>query len=83
MATSSATAPGTIPAAGSRQAGILLFFAALVAFATFDAGSKQMLMRYPAPFLNIMRYLAVATLALGLLWRHGWPDLRGAPQKPC
>ena len=38
MATSSATAPGTIPAAGSRQAGILLFFAALVAFATFDAG---------------------------------------------
>jgi len=28
MATSSATAPGAIPAAGSRQAGILLFFAA-------------------------------------------------------
>ncbi|MFY2844869.1 DMT family transporter [Achromobacter ruhlandii] len=82
MAITSATAPGAIPAAGSRRAGILLFFAALVAFATFDAGSKQMLMRYPAPFLNIMRYLAVATLALGLLWRHGWPDLRAAPQKP-
>ncbi|MDQ6213053.1 DMT family transporter [Achromobacter insolitus] len=67
----------------ARQAGILLFFAALVAFATFDAGSKHMLARYPAPFLNIMRYSAVAVLAVVLLWRHrGGPHLRDAPEKP-
>lgn len=82
MATSPASTSGVIPAAGARQAGILLFFAALLAFATFDAGSKQMLARYPAPFLNIMRYSAVATLALALLWRQRWPDLRGASHKP-
>lgn len=70
------------PVAGSRQAGILLFFAALVAFATFDAGSKQMLARYPAPFLNIVRYIAVAILALALLWRQRWPGLRAVPHKP-
>ena len=68
---------------GTRQTGVLLFFAALVAFATFDAGAKQLLERYPAPFLNVMRYLAVVTLAMGMLWRHGrglW--LRDAPEKP-
>ncbi len=69
--------------AASRQAGILLFFAALAVFDTFDAGSKHMLARYPAPFLNIMRYSAVAVLAVVLLWRHrGGPRLRDAPEKP-
>ena len=69
--------------ASARQTGILLFFAALVAFATFDAGSKHMLARYPAPFLNIMRYSAVAVLAVALLWRHrGGLRLRDAPEKP-
>ncbi|WP_258130586.1 DMT family transporter [Achromobacter anxifer] len=69
--------------AASRQAGILLFFAALAVFATFDAGSKHMLARYPAPFLNIMRYSAVAVLAVVLLWRYrGGPRLRDAPEKP-
>lgn len=69
--------------AAARQTGILLFFAALVAFATFDAGSKHMLARYPAPFLNIMRYSAVAVLAVALLWRHrGGPSLRDTPEKP-
>ncbi|WAI82328.1 MULTISPECIES: DMT family transporter [Achromobacter] len=69
--------------AASRNAGILLFFAALVAFATFDAGSKHMLERYPAPFLNVMRYLAVIVLALYMLWRHA-PGLRlrDTPEKP-
>lgn len=69
--------------AASRNAGILLFFAALVAFATFDAGSKHMLERYPAPFLNVMRYLAVIVLAVYMLWRHA-PGLRlrDAPEKP-
>ncbi|MGV2864527.1 DMT family transporter [Achromobacter sp. ESBL13] len=69
--------------AASRNAGILLFFAALVAFATFDAGSKHMLERYPAPFLNVMRYLAVIVLAVTMLWRHGsGMRLRDAPEKP-
>jgi len=69
--------------ATSRNAGILLFFAALVAFATFDAGSKYMLERYPAPFLNVMRYLAVIVLAITMLWRHGsGMRLRDAPEKP-
>ena len=76
--------PAMLPArSATRQAGILLFFAALVAFATFDAGAKQMLERYPAPFLNVMRYLAVVTLAVGMLWRHGRGlRLRDAPEKP-
>jgi len=68
---------------GARQTGVLLFFAALVAFATFDAGAKQLLERYPAPFLNVMRYLAVVTLTMGMLWRHGRGlRLRDAPEKP-
>ena len=58
-----------------------LFFAALVAFATFDAGAKRLLEHYPAPFLNVVRYVAVATLALFLLWRAGRPRLRDAPHK--
>ncbi|MGH8815667.1 MAG: DMT family transporter [Achromobacter pestifer] len=67
----------------TRNAGILLFFAALVAFATFDAGSKHMLERYPAPFLNVMRYLAVIFLAIAMLVRHGRGiRLRDAPEKP-
>lgn len=68
-------------AAASRRAGVLLFFAALVAFATFDAGAKRLLEHYPAPFLNVVRYVAVATLALFLLWRAGRPRLRDAPHK--
>lgn len=76
--------PVTLPGrSATRQTGILLFFAALVAFATFDAGAKQMLERYPAPFLNVMRYLAVVTLAVAMLWRHGRGlRLRDAPEKP-
>lgn len=76
--------PAALPAhAATRQTGILLFFAALVAFATFDAGAKQMLERYPAPFLNVMRYLAVVTLAVVMLLRQGGGvRLRDAPEKP-
>ncbi|QVQ29100.1 DMT family transporter [Achromobacter deleyi] len=76
--------PASLPAqSATRQAGILLFFAALVAFATFDAGAKQMLERYPAPFLNVMRYLAVVTLAVAMLLRQGRGlRLRDAPEKP-
>lgn len=80
----SATPTAVLPASSSsRNAGILLFFAALVAFATFDAGSKHMLERYPAPFLNVMRYLAVIVLAMVMLFRQGrGMRLRDAPEKP-
>ncbi|OZI33910.1 EamA family transporter [Bordetella genomosp. 10] len=54
------------PAAASQRAGCLIFVAALVAFATFDAGSKYMISRYPPTFLNLMRYTAVALV--GALW---------------
>ena len=81
-AVSPAAAAAAATPGGSRRAGILLFFAALMAFATFDAGSKQLLAYYPAPFLNVMRYIAVATLALAMLWRHRGQRLRDAPQKP-
>lgn len=81
-AVATAAAPAAATSAGSRRAGILLFFGALMAFATFDAGSKQMLAYYPAPFLNVMRYIAVATLALAMLWRHRGQRLRDAAHKP-
>jgi drug/metabolite transporter (DMT)-like permease len=56
---------------GSKAAGMGLFLCALVAFATYDAFCKQMLQWYPAPFINLMRYTAVAAIAAALLARHG------------
>lgn len=61
--------------------GIVLFFGALIAFATFDAAAKHLLERYPAPFLNVMRYAAVATIGLALWLRQGRPSLSRAPFK--
>jgi drug/metabolite transporter (DMT)-like permease len=58
----------------SRRAGIALFFAALVIFACYDAFCKYMLQYYPAPFVNVMRYLAVIFIASAMLFGHG--DLR-------
>lgn len=69
-------------AASSRAVGIACFLAALVALASFDAGSKYMLAYYPAPFINVTRYTAVATIALILLLRHGVPRWSGQPQRP-
>ena len=65
------TAGVTSAAQGSKAAGIGLFFGALVAFASYDAFCKQMLQSYPAPFINLMRYLAVAAIAAAMLARHG------------
>lgn len=77
---SRAPADSTVPAAGntvpaptrrvSHRAGLLLFLCALAAFATFDAGAKYMIARYPPPFLNLMRYVAVAAVALVWLLRR-------------
>jgi drug/metabolite transporter (DMT)-like permease len=53
-------------AVSAQRTGCLLFLGALVAFATFDAGSKYMITRYPPTFLNLMRYTAVAIV--GVFW---------------
>jgi len=66
--------------AGRQRAGVLLFLAALVAFATFDAASKHLLATYPAPFLNVARYLSVTVVAAFLLARHGLPRLPADPR---
>jgi len=74
----SVDAPGPPPTPGS---GIALYLAALVLFASFDAAVKHLLTVYPAPFLNVMRYLAVATIGVGLLLRHGLPRWSDTPDK--
>jgi len=71
----------TLRAPGSRSAGIALFFCALVAFASYDAFCKQMLQFYPAPFVNLMRYLSVICIALAMLLHHGDLRIWRAPQK--
>jgi drug/metabolite transporter (DMT)-like permease len=65
----------------SQGTGVALFLCALVAFASYDAFCKYMLAFYPAPFINVMRYLSISFLTLAMLLRHG--DLRfwHAPQK--
>ncbi|EWM40252.1 eamA-like transporter family protein [Bordetella holmesii 41130] len=72
----------TVSPASSRTAGILCFLAALVALATFDAASKHMLAFYPAPFLNVVRYSAVSTIALFLLAGRGAARWSRQPYKP-
>jgi drug/metabolite transporter (DMT)-like permease len=64
-----------------KSAGIALFFCALVAFASYDAFCKQMLQFYPAPFVNLMRYLSVICIALAMLLHHGDLRIWRAPQK--
>lgn len=63
------------------RVGIALYLAALVLFASFDAAVKHLVTVYPAPFLNVMRYLSVATIAVGLVLRHGLPRLSATPAK--
>jgi len=66
---------------GSRSTGVALFFCALVAFASYDAFCKHMLQFYPAPFVNLMRYLSVICIAFAMLLRHGDLRIWRAPQK--
>lgn len=68
-------------APGSRSAGIALFLCALVAFASYDAFCKKMLQFYPAPFVNLMRYLSVICIAFAMLLHHGDLRIWRAPQK--
>ena len=64
-----------------RRTGVAMFFGALTAFAAYDAFCKHMLQFYPAPFVNLMRYLSVIVIAFAMLWRHGDLRLWRAPQK--
>jgi drug/metabolite transporter (DMT)-like permease len=59
------------PAANQQRQGMLLFLAALLAFACYDAFAKQMLAHYPATLMNLTRYAAVGSMAAVLLGRHG------------
>lgn len=64
-------APLSPSAPALRRTGIACFLLALLANALFDAGAKHLLETYPAPFLNVMRYITVTTLGLFMLTRHG------------
>ena len=66
----------------SRRSGVAIFVCALTAFACYDAFCKHMLQFYPAPFVNLMRYLSVIVVAFAMLCRHGDLRLWRAPQKP-
>src|SRR5690606_41390335 len=70
---SAPTRPIPTMSAPTPRSGIALYLAALVTFASFDAAMKHLLNFYPAPFLNVMRYLSVATIGVGLLIRRAWP----------
>ncbi|MCD0502034.1 DMT family transporter [Bordetella petrii] len=76
MASPAAASPAPTISPG---AGIALYLTALVCFASFDAAVKHLLAFYPAPFLNIMRYLAVATIGVFLVLRHGLPRPSATP----
>jgi drug/metabolite transporter (DMT)-like permease len=73
--------PAALRPPGSKGAGVALFFCALVAFASYDAFCKQMLQYYPAPFINLMRYLSVICIAFAMLLHHGDLRIWRAPQK--
>lgn len=75
------TAAVLSPPGSARAAGIGFFFCALVAFASYDAFCKFMLQFYPAPFVNVMRYVSVIGIALAMLLRHGDLRIWRAPQK--
>ena len=56
---------------------MLLFLAALLCFACYDAFAKQMLYQFPATVMNLSRYTAVCLLAVWVMYRHGnWSALR-------
>jgi len=80
----SSLAAAAVPlrAAGSRRAGVGIFFCALTAFAAYDAFCKHMLQFYPAPVVNVMRYVSVVVVAFAMLCRHGDLRLWRAPHKP-
>ena len=77
----SASAAIALRPPGSRRTGVALFFCAMVAFACYDAFCKFMLQFYPAPFVNIMRYVSVTGIAIAMLLHAGDLRIWRAPQK--
>ncbi|MFT4103102.1 MAG: DMT family transporter [Burkholderiaceae bacterium] len=69
------------PRGDGTAAGIALFLCALVLFASYDAFAKQMVARYPPPIVNLGRYVAICSIALALLLRHGDPRLWRQPHQ--
>ncbi|NUA31416.1 DMT family transporter [Cupriavidus basilensis] len=67
--------------ASARRDGILLFFCALVAFASYDAFCKWMLRDHSAPMMNLTRYVSVSVIALVWLLREGDLKLWRTPCK--
>ena len=66
----SAAAP--VPGNGAgRWRGGLLFLCVVMLFATVDATAKHLVGRYPAPFLNAVRYAATCTVAIAMLANAG------------
>lgn len=57
------------PRFDSRTAGIAIFVCALMLFASYDAFAKYILQFYPAPFVNLMRYCSIGSIALVVLWQ--------------
>lgn len=63
------------------RAGILLFLAALVLFASYDAFAKHMLQWHSPEAMNLSRYVVILWMALGLLLanygpQHAWRQVR-------
>lgn len=50
--------------------GMLLFLGALVAFASYDAFAKHMLVTTAPTMVNLGRYIAIGVMAVVLLFRH-------------
>jgi len=73
--------PAANPA--NRASGIAFFLVAMTGMATFDAVSKYLLQFYPAPFLNVVRYLTVSTVGICLLIQHRrtWRDCAPKPYR--
>lgn len=67
----STPSPQGVSETSSHRTGIALFFVGLLCFAFFDAASKQLLVTWPAPFLNVIRYATVCLVAIGLWIKNG------------
>ncbi|KDP89175.1 membrane protein [Cupriavidus sp. SK-3] len=61
---------GHAGAAGWWRGG-LIFLCAVALFATVDATAKHLVGRYPAPFLNAVRYAVTASVAIAMLAGSG------------
>ena len=68
---------GNAAAPSGLRHGMLLFLAALLCFACYDAFAKQMLYQFPATVMNLSRYTAVCLLAAWVIYRRAnWSALR-------